>query len=122
MVAEAVRRGYAYYAICDHSHRLRDGRLEQQAEAIDALDELVPVQLLKGIEVNIRVERRGSTSPTTSSRRSTGSSLRCTTPSTADPTGRVLAAMENPYVDCIGHLTGRKIGRREPPRRSTSSA
>ena len=31
-----------------------------------------------------------------------------------DPTGRVLAAMENPYVDCIGHLTGRKIGRREP--------
>ena len=35
MVAEAVRRGYAYYAICDHSHRLRDGRLAQQAEAID---------------------------------------------------------------------------------------
>ena len=31
-----------------------------------------------------------------------------------DPTGRVLAAMENPYVDCIGHLTGRKIGRRDP--------
>jgi DNA polymerase (family 10) len=26
----------------------------------------------------------------------------------------VLAAMENPYVDCIGHLTGRKIGRRPP--------
>jgi DNA polymerase (family 10) len=22
--------------------------------------------------------------------------------------------MENPYVDCIGHLTGRKIGRRDP--------
>jgi DNA polymerase (family 10) len=22
--------------------------------------------------------------------------------------------MENPYVDCIGHLTNRKIGRREP--------
>jgi DNA polymerase (family X) len=26
----------------------------------------------------------------------------------------VLAAMENPRVDCIGHLTGRKIGRRPP--------
>ena len=35
MVAEAIARGYDYYAICDHSHRLRDGRLEQQAEAID---------------------------------------------------------------------------------------
>ncbi len=29
-------------------------------------------------------------------------------------TERVLAAIENPRVDCIGHLTGRLIGRREP--------
>jgi DNA polymerase (family X) len=26
----------------------------------------------------------------------------------------VLAAMENPYVHCIGHLTGRKLNRRGP--------
>jgi DNA polymerase (family 10) len=25
-------------------------------------------------------------------------------------TERIVAAMENPYVDCIGHLTGRKLG------------
>ena len=29
-------------------------------------------------------------------------------------TKRVIAAIENPRVDCIGHLTGRLIGRREP--------
>ena len=29
-----------------------------------------------------------------------------------NPTERVLGAMENPHVDCIGHLTGRKIGKR----------
>ena len=29
-------------------------------------------------------------------------------------TERVLAAIENPHVDCIGHLTGRLILRREP--------
>jgi DNA polymerase (family X) len=29
-------------------------------------------------------------------------------------TERVLAAIENPRVNCIGHLTGRLIGRREP--------
>ena len=29
-------------------------------------------------------------------------------------TERVIAAIENPLVDCIGHLTGRLIGRREP--------
>jgi DNA polymerase (family 10) len=26
----------------------------------------------------------------------------------------VLEAMQNPYVDCIGHLTGRRIGKRPP--------
>ena len=30
------------------------------------------------------------------------------------PTERVLEAMQNPYVDCIGHLTGRRIGKRPP--------
>jgi DNA polymerase (family 10) len=29
-------------------------------------------------------------------------------------TDRILAAMENPHVDCIGHPTGRKINRRAP--------
>jgi DNA polymerase (family 10) len=29
-------------------------------------------------------------------------------------TDRVIAAIENPQVDCIGHLTGRLIGKREP--------
>jgi DNA polymerase (family 10) len=29
-------------------------------------------------------------------------------------TERVLTAIDNPRVDCIGHLTGRLIGRREP--------
>jgi DNA polymerase (family X) len=31
-----------------------------------------------------------------------------------DLTFRVLAAMDNPHVDCIGHLTGRKLNRRGP--------
>ena len=37
-----------------------------------------------------------------------------------DTTERVMAAMENPHVDAIGHLTGRKINRRAPTE-STSS-
>ena len=36
-------------------------------------------------------------------------------------TERLVAAMENPHVDCIGHPTGRKINRR-PRTSSTSSA
>ncbi len=113
MVAEAITRGYDYYAICDHSHRLRDGRLEQQAEAIDRLNARVPMTILKGIEVNVRVdgnldvpdEQLAALDWVVASVHSSFD---------RDPTGRVLAAMENPYVDCIGHVTGRKIGRREP--------
>ena len=29
-------------------------------------------------------------------------------------TKRIISAMENPHVDCIGHPTGRKINRRAP--------
>ena len=31
-----------------------------------------------------------------------------------DMTARVIAAMEHPYVDCVGHLTGRLLLRRDP--------
>ena len=39
MVAAAQARGYAYYAICDHSQRLRGDLLNQQSEQIDSLNE-----------------------------------------------------------------------------------
>src|SRR4051812_30101178 len=57
MVAAAQARGYAYYAVCDHAQRLRSDLLHRQSEAIDALNaELAPFRILKGIEVNIRVD------------------------------------------------------------------
>jgi DNA polymerase (family X) len=114
MVAAAKLRGYAYYAICDHSQRLRGDLLAQQSEQIDALGELVaPMRILKGIEVNIRPDGSLDVSDEELATRdwvvaSVHSRF------DHDPTGRVLAAMESPYVDCIGHLTGRKIGKRQP--------
>ena len=30
-----------------------------------------------------------------------------------DPTERILAAIDNPHVDCIGHLTGRRLLKRD---------
>ena len=53
----AVETGYAYYAICDHSHRLRDERLEQQARGDRRAERArCPLRILKGIEVNIRAD------------------------------------------------------------------
>ena len=72
---------------------------------------MTPFRVLRGIEVNIRADGALDVgdddlahldwvvaSPHTSFDRA--------------PTERVLAAIESPHVDCIGHLTGRLIGRR----------
>jgi DNA polymerase (family 10) len=111
MVARAVKKGYEYYAVCDHSQRLRDERLEQQHAEIDALAPEVPLQILKGIEVNIRANGELDVADEILA------GLDWVVASVhnsfdKDPTGRVLAAMDNPYVDCIGHVTNRKIGTR----------
>jgi DNA polymerase (family 10) len=114
MVEAACARGYAYYAVTDHSHYLRDGRLERQGEAIDALNErLAPFRVLKGVEVNVRAD---GTLDAPDEQLATLDWVVASVHQARDtrPTERVLAAMENPYVDCIGHLTGRKIGRRGP--------
>jgi DNA polymerase (family 10) len=114
MVAAAQARGYSYYAICDHSQRLRDGRLRYQAVEIDALNKRVaPFRILKGIEVNIRAD--GSLDMSDEDL-ATLDWVVASVHSSFDksPTERVLAAMENPYVDCIGHLTGRRISTRQP--------
>jgi len=114
MAAAARDRGHDYLAICDHSQRLRDGKLERQWEEIDALNErLAPFRILKGIEVNIRANGELDVAdellaPLDWVMASVHSSF------DNDPTGRVLAAMASPHVDCIGHLTGRRIGVRSP--------
>jgi DNA polymerase (family 10) len=114
MVAAAQARGYAYYAICDHSQRLRGELLHQQAEQIDALNELLaPFKILKGIEVNIKPD---GTLDVSEEELATRDWVVASVHSRFDhnPTERVLAAMESPYVDVIGHLTNRKIGKRPP--------
>jgi DNA polymerase (family 10) len=113
MVTRAVEKGYEYYAVCDHSQRLRGDLLARQTEAIDALQEQVPLRIVKGIEVNIRADGQLDVADDELAARewvvaSVHSSF------DKDATGRVLAAMENPYVSCIGHVTNRKIGKREP--------
>ena len=112
MALAARDRGYEYLAVTDHSHYLRDGRMAAQDVEIDALNlRLAPFRLVKGVEVNIRAD--GSLDvddETLASREWVVASLH--TSFDKDPTGRVLAAIENPHVTCIGHLTARKIGRR----------
>ena len=114
MVRAAIARGYEYYAITDHAHYLREGRLEAQAREIAALQEAVaPFRLLRGVEVNIKAD---GTLDVPDEQLATLDWVVASvhTSRFKNPLERVFAAMENPYVDCIGHLTGRKLNLRPP--------
>jgi DNA polymerase (family X) len=112
MALAAKARGYSYLAITDHSHYLRDGRLEAQAKELAALNaRLKQFRLLHGVEVNIRANGTLDLPDETLARLDWVVASIHSAFSTS-PTERLLAAMENPHVDMIGHLTGRKINRR----------
>ena len=110
MALAARERGYAYLAITDHPR----GTLAEQNLEIDALNErLKPFKLLRGIEVNIRIDGSLSLPDEVLAERDwVIASLHAAFD--RNPTERVLAAMDNPHVDMIGHLTARKINIRNP--------
>jgi DNA polymerase (family 10) len=123
-MAEAGRaRGYAYMAITDHSashgfgDHVTDERLWERIEEIRAWNKgKRGFRLLAGSEVNIGLDGALDYPDDLIEAldwvvASVHTSFAI---SDAEMTERVLAAIENPGVDCIGHLTGRLIGRREP--------
>jgi len=119
----ARKRGYAYLAITDHSasHGFGDHvtakRLWKRIEEIREWNEgKRGFRLLAGSEVNIDLDGaldypedliEALDWVVASVHTSFAISER-------EMTDRVVAAIENPQVKCIGHLTGRLIGRREP--------
>ena len=123
-MAEAGRdRGYAYMAITDHSasHGFGDHvtaeRLWERIEEIrDWNKGKRGFRLLAGSEVNIGLD--GSLDYPDDLIEAldwvVASVHTSFSISEREMTERVLAAIENPRVNCIGHLTGRLIGRREP--------
>src|SRR5262249_51524998 len=123
MAAAARGRGYAYMAITDHSasHGFGDHvtaeRLWKRIEEIREWNKgKRGFRLLAGSEVNIGLD--GALDYSDDLLEALDWVVASVHTSFAIPegemTGRVLTAIENPLVDCIGHLTGRLIGRREP--------
>jgi DNA polymerase (family 10) len=112
MAGAAKARGYDYVAITDHAHYLRDGRFDAQFKEVEKLrKKLAPFELLRGIEVSIRVD--GTVDfPDEDLAQCDWVMASLHSAFEKSPTERVLAAMENPNVDCIGHPTTRKLNRR----------
>ncbi len=124
MAEGAKARGYAYLAVTDHSashgfgNDVTADQLLERVEEIEAYNASSKgrFRLLAGSEVNIGTDGSLDYDPEVLDRldwvvASVHTSFRI---SPKKMTDRVIAAIENPRVDCIGHLTGRLIGRREP--------
>jgi DNA polymerase (family X) len=123
MAAAGRDRGYSYMAITDHSashgfgDHVTEERLWERIEEVRAWNRgKRGFRLLVGSEINIGLdgsldypEELVAALDWVLASVHTSFSV-----SEKQMTERVLAAIENPDVDCIGHLTGRLIGRREP--------
>jgi DNA polymerase (family X) len=124
MADTARKRGYAYLAITDHSasHGFgNDVSARQLAERIEEIltwNESAPpgFRLLAGSEVNIGMAGEPDYPDELLAELDwvIGSVHTSFAISEKAMTERVIAAMEHPLIDCIGHLTGRLLLRREP--------
>ncbi len=124
-MAQAARgRAYAYLAVTDHSASHGFGndvtakQLAKRIEEVRAWNESAPrgFRLLAGSEVNIGLD--GSLDYPDELLAELdwviGSVHTSFAISEKAMSERVIAAMEHPLLDCIGHLTGRLLLRREP--------
>jgi DNA polymerase (family 10) len=123
MAQAAIKLGYQYLAITDHSrsltvaHGLNESRLAEQSHQLRDLEQkLGQLRILRGIEVDILVDGRldlplevlGELDWVVAS---VHSHLKL---SATQMTERIIKAMESGVVDCIGHPSGRLLGQREP--------
>jgi len=117
----ARERGYDYLAICDHTpavgavRGLTPDDVRRQAQEIAAANELLaPFRVLRGIECDILPDGRldlpdDALAELDWVQASVHGGQRMPR---EEMTGRVLEALQNPYVRCLSHPKGRYINRR----------
>ena len=123
MAEAAAARGYEYLAVTDHSathgfgNDVQADELLRQVERVRELNErLAGLRVLAGTEVNIGTDGSLDYDDEVLAEldwvvASVHTSFRM---GESGMTERMMAAMDHPLVDVIGHPTGRKILRRDP--------
>jgi DNA polymerase (family 10) len=124
MALMALQRGYEYIAITDHSathgfgNHVTPDELERQIERVAEVNERLAgegITVLAGTETNILPSGSPDYDDDLLARLGwvVGSIHTAFGTPTREMTKRMVAAIEHPYIDVIGHPTGRKIGRRQ---------
>jgi DNA polymerase (family 10) len=116
----AAARGYQYIAITDHSRSLRFAggvsieELREHSAHVQALGDRAGIRILMGTEVDILAD--GSLDYPDEVLASLdiviGSVHSRMRMSREEMSRRVIAAMQNPHLDVLGHPTGRLVGQR----------
>ena len=123
MARAALERGYEYIAITDHSatHGFGDhvtpDELERQIERVAEINERIDgITVLAGTETNILPNGSPDYDDELLARLDwvIGSVHTSFGMPAAEMTKRVVAAIDHPWIDAIGHPTGRKISSRQP--------
>jgi DNA polymerase (family X) len=121
MVETAAGFGYRYYAVTDHApnlamQRMTDRKILAQRAELRELQTTYDMKLLHGTELNIDPD--GNVDWPAEFLKGfdlTVASVHSHFTQSRDAmTSRVIRAIENPYVNVIGHLTTRQIGKRPP--------
>jgi DNA polymerase (family X) len=123
MARGALERGLEYVAITDHSATHGFGNdvspdgLKRQIELVHKINaELDGIEVLVGTETNILPDGSPDYADDLLAQLDwvVGSVHTSFGMSQAEMTERLVTAIEHPWIDCIGHLTGRKLERRKP--------
>jgi DNA polymerase (family 10) len=123
MARAALARGYEYVAITDHSathgfgNHVTPDELERQIERVAAANQAIDgITILAGTETNILPDGSPDYDDELLARLDwvIGSVHTSFGMPAADMTKRMVAAIEHPWIDAIGHPTGRKISTRQP--------
>ena len=119
MVEAAEAFGHEYVAVTDHATGpgmvggvgLSDDELLEQLDAVRAIDETTDIDVFCGVEANIGADGEISVDDDVLAE------LDCVVASPhsgldGDGTDRIVAAIEHPEVDIVGHPTGRLLNQR----------
>ena len=123
MVAAAAELDYEYHAVTDHAagpgippaNGLSEDELREQADAVEAVAAETEIDVFHGVEANIHADGRIDVADDLLAELD----IVVASPHSAldqggeTATERLVAAVEHPHVDVLGHPSGRLLGQRQ---------